>query len=102
MIIDHIGIVVKSLQEGILHWKRVFGYNQMTEPVINNRQKVKVVFLSKEKSLTIKLLEPIDETSSVYTFSKRGGGLHHLCGFALSVKILIASLTILKRWDFGS
>ncbi|MFH2138159.1 MAG: VOC family protein [Candidatus Omnitrophota bacterium] len=79
MIIDHIGIAVRSLETGIEHWKNVFGYEQMTEIVMNTRQKVKVVFLSKEGSLPVKLIEPTDSTSPIYIFTQRGGGLHHLC-----------------------
>lgn len=78
MVIDHIGIVVKSLEQGIEYWENVFGYKQMTEIVINTRQKVKVVFLKKENSLLIKLIEPTDETSPIYRISRKGGGLHHL------------------------
>ena len=44
MVVDHIGIVVKSIEEGISYWEKVFGYKQMTEIVINTRQKVKAVF----------------------------------------------------------
>jgi methylmalonyl-CoA/ethylmalonyl-CoA epimerase len=72
------GIVVKSIEKGIKYWEEVFGYKQMTEVVINTRQKVKVVFLEKENSLLVKLIEPIDETSSVYRVARKGGGLHHL------------------------
>ncbi len=79
MIIDHIGIAVKSIEKGIEHWKKIFGYGQMTEVVVNTRQNVKVVFLKKENSLTVKLIEPLDETSPIYTFSQKGGGLHHIC-----------------------
>ena len=79
MVIDHIGLVVKSIEKGIEHWEKVFEYRQMTEVVINSRQKVKVVFLGKENSLTVKLIEPTDENSSVYKFAMKGGGLHHLC-----------------------
>jgi len=78
MIIDHLGIVVKSIELGIEHWEKVFGYKQMTEIVINTRQKVKVVFLSKENSTLIKLIEPTNETSPVYRVARKGGGLHHL------------------------
>jgi methylmalonyl-CoA/ethylmalonyl-CoA epimerase len=78
MIIDHLGIVVKSIESGIEHWEKVFGYKQMTEIVINTRQKVKVVFLTKENSILIKLIEPTDETSPVYRTARKGGGLHHL------------------------
>ena len=78
MTIDHLGIVVKSIEDGISHWENVFGYRQMTEVVINTRQKVKVVFMSKEQSLTVKLIEPVDETSPAYRLAQRGGGLHHI------------------------
>lgn len=79
MIIDHIGIVVKSIEKGIKHWQKVFGYRQHTEIVVNTRQKVRVVFLEKENSLQVKLLEPLDESSPIFMLAKRGGGLHHLC-----------------------
>ncbi|MDT3694850.1 MAG: VOC family protein [Ignavibacterium sp.] len=78
MVIDHIGIVVKSIEKGIKYWEEVFDYKQMTEVVINTRQKVKVAFLCKKDSLLIKLIEPIDQTSSVYNVARKGGGLHHL------------------------
>ncbi len=79
MVIDHIGIVVKSLENGIEIWKNLFNYRQMTEPVINSKQKVKVVFLEQHDSTLIKLIEPIDQTSSIFLLARKGGGLHHLC-----------------------
>lgn len=79
MRIDHVGLVVRSLAEGIDQWRKAFGYEQMTGVVVNSRQRVRVVFLRKEGSLPVKLVEPLDESSPVYAFSRRGGGLHHLC-----------------------
>jgi len=79
MIIDHICFAVKSLNEGIDYWGRIFGYNQMTFPVVNTRQKVKVVFLSKEGSLPVKLIEPVEGNNSLQNFVNRGGGFHHIC-----------------------
>jgi len=79
VIIDHIGIAVRSLEDGIAHWQKVFGYRQATEIVVNTRQKVRVVFLEKADSLEVKLIEPVDETSPIHRFAGRGGGLHHLC-----------------------
>ena len=77
--IDHIGIVVRSLEHGIQEWQEVFGYTRNSEIVINTRQAVRVVFLSKKDSLTIKLLEPLDADSPVWLFARKGGGLHHIC-----------------------
>lgn len=79
MKIDHICFAVKSLDEGIAYWERVFGYRQMTRIVENSRQKVKVVFMSKDDSLTIKLIEPVVNNQSLLNFVNKGGGFHHIC-----------------------
>ena len=79
MILDHVGIVVKSLERGIDVWQRAFGYVPATRPVVNTRQKVRVVFLKKEGSMLVKLIEPTDESSPVFAMALKGGGLHHLC-----------------------
>lgn len=79
MIIDHIGIVVRSIHLGVEEWINLFGYEQATEIVKNSKQKVNVVFMGKTGSLTVKLLEPTDPSSPVYSFARKGGGIHHIC-----------------------
>jgi methylmalonyl-CoA/ethylmalonyl-CoA epimerase len=79
MTVDHIAVVVSSLERGILQWRNQFGYTQMTEPVDNSRQKVRVVFMRKAGSVTVKLVQPREETSPVWKVAARGGGLHHVC-----------------------
>ena len=79
MVIDHIGIVVRSLEQGIKQWEELFGYSRNSEIVTNSRQKVRVVFLYKKDSLTVKLLEPSGTDSPVSAFARKGGGLHHIC-----------------------
>jgi methylmalonyl-CoA/ethylmalonyl-CoA epimerase len=79
MVIDHICIAVKDIEEGIAYWEKVFGYKQMTGIVVNSLQKVKVAFLIKENSLTIKIIEPLKENLSLVNFVSRGGGFHHIC-----------------------
>ncbi len=79
MVIDHLCIAVKDLSLGIEYWGRVFGYRQVTGMVINTRQKVKVVFLSREGSLPVKLIEPVEGNQSLQNFVNRGGGFHHIC-----------------------
>lgn len=93
MVIDHLGIAVADLSEGIEQWTKIFGYKQETNPVENSKQKVKVVFLTKAGSLTIKLISPTEETSAIYRFAKKGGGLHHIC---FKVDDLSGSLIELK------
>lgn len=79
MNIDHICFAVKNISEGIQYWQRVFGYTQMTRVVENSIQRVKVTFLKKEDSLTIKLIEPLENNKSIMNFVSRGGGFHHIC-----------------------
>jgi methylmalonyl-CoA/ethylmalonyl-CoA epimerase len=79
MVIDHVGIVVKTIEEGVKLWENLFGYCRVTEATINTRQKVKVVFLQKPNSIDIKLIEPTSESSPVFALARRGGGLHHIC-----------------------
>ena len=79
MVIDHIGVAVPRLEEGISLWTELFGYHQLTVPIVNTRQKVRVVFLDKEGSPTVKLIEPFDAASPAFRFAQKGGGLHHLC-----------------------
>ena len=79
MIIDHICFAVKDIQKGIKDWERTFNYRQMTEIVTNTRQKVNVVFLSKDDSLSVKLIEPLSDNDSLLRFVNGGGGFHHLC-----------------------
>jgi len=79
MVIDHLCFAVKNLNEGIEYWRDIFGYDQMTEIVQNSLQKVKVTFLSKDGSITIKLIEPLEDNFSLVNFVNRGGGFHHLC-----------------------
>ena len=47
--------------------------------MVNTLQKVKVTFLKKEGSITIKLIEPLEENQSLVNFVNRGGGFHHIC-----------------------
>ena len=79
MVVDHIAVVVRSLEQAIALWGKAFGYVPMTAPVANSRQRVRVVFLAKDGSITIKLVEPTDTLSPVHALAARGGGLHHLC-----------------------
>jgi methylmalonyl-CoA/ethylmalonyl-CoA epimerase len=79
MIIDHICIAVRNLEEGISYWESVFGYHQKTNEVVNSLQKVRVVFLEKQGSLPVKLIEPVEGNQSLQNFVNRGGGFHHVC-----------------------
>ena len=95
MILDHVGIAVRSIERSLEHWQTVFGYRQTTEIVSNTRQKVRVVFLDGPGSLQVKLVEPTDASSPIHAFTLRGGGLHHLCFRCESVSAELVRLEAL-------
>jgi methylmalonyl-CoA/ethylmalonyl-CoA epimerase len=78
MHIDHLGLAVRSIDAVADRLCSLLGYARRTAKVTNTRQKVNVVFLSKEASIDIKLIEPSQEDSPLWDFLKKGGGLHHL------------------------
>lgn len=92
MTIDHIGVVVASMDEGMQQWQELFGYRQASDIILNTRQKVRVVFLTKEGSIVVKLVEPSAPDSPVAGFARRGGGLHHLCFRCDDLKVEIPVL----------
>ncbi len=79
MILDHVGIGVRSIEEAVQRFETVLGYRRATEVVVNTRQQVRVTFLEKRGSLPLKLIEPAGPESPLRAFVARGGGLHHLC-----------------------
>ena len=82
----------RALEEAIEQWRELLGYRKNSDIVVNTRQKVRVVFLSKKKSLTIELIELSEPASPVFLFARKGGGFHHLCFRCESLKIQILVL----------
>lgn len=93
--IAHIGIAVHSLAEALPFYRDCLGLTLEKIETVTS-EKVRVAFLSIGES-TIELIEPIDETSTVYSFlQKRGEGIHHL---ALETADIRKQLTSLKEQD---
>lgn len=79
MLIDHICIAVKSLKTSSSRICKILGYQEKTDPVKNTVQDVNVLFLEKEGSMDLKLIEPASKESPLINFLKtRGEGLHHI------------------------
>ena len=77
MKIDHIGIAVESLTEGLKFYRDALGLDYQGEEEVKE-QGVKVAFLKIGES-KIELLEPLDEESPIARhLEKRGEGIHHI------------------------
>lgn len=75
----HVGIVVADIRQAVDLYAGFLGLNLASEVVIDNVQKVKVVFMDVGNQVGLELIEPLTDESPVSKFAQRGGGLHHLC-----------------------
>ena len=76
--IDHVGIVVPSIEQAIKHYEKNFNVGG-GEIKISKKQKVKISLL-KFKNIKLELIEPLDQQSPINGFLSKNplGGLHHL------------------------
>ena len=92
LLMDHIAVAVRSVEAAADRICGLLGYARTTERVTNTRQRVNVLFLGKDGSLPIKLIEPSDADSTLWEFVKKGGGLHHMCFKVPEVEAACADL----------
>jgi methylmalonyl-CoA epimerase len=94
--IDHLGIAVRSIEEGKLFYEQLLGIPLAQRELVAHEQ-VQVAMLPLETHAgapRIELLEATDAESTIARFiDKRGPGLHHI---ALRVDDLAAVLERLK------
>ena len=80
--IDHVAVVVRSIDEALPRYRALFGWEASDEPRIFASQRVRLCFVPSgpEPAAKLELVEPIDEESGVARFlATRGEGLHHVC-----------------------
>jgi methylmalonyl-CoA/ethylmalonyl-CoA epimerase len=91
--LDHIGIAVKSIEEGLKYYRDVLGMEYLGEEEVTE-QKVRVAFLKLGES-RVELLEPTSSDSPVAKFlEKRGSGIHHI---AVLVDDIEAALSVHRK-----
>src|SRR5919205_2299697 len=91
MIIEHIGIATRGIDEAVGFWREALGLEVVeTEEVAE--QKVRVAMLPVGES-RIELLEPTSEDSPISKFlAKRGPGLHHIAVRVDDIRSALARL----------
>ncbi len=80
--LHHVAVVVRSIDEALPRYARLFGWAPEAEPFDFPGQRVRLCFLATgaAPSARIELVEPIDAGSGVARFlAARGEGLHHVC-----------------------
>jgi methylmalonyl-CoA/ethylmalonyl-CoA epimerase len=91
---DHVGVVVRSLDEAVEVYRDVLGFKLEGIHVLTDR-KVKVAFLSTGGQTNVELLEPLNSESTIAKYLEtHGEGIHH---FAMKVKSIEAALARYKK-----
>ncbi len=91
--IDHIAVVVESLEDALTFWRDQLGL-QLTHIDTVDGMQVRIAFLPLGDS-KLELVQPLDGNSGVARFLReRGPGLHHIC---IEVENLPGKLANLKK-----
>jgi len=78
MIIDHVGIAVRSIERSIEHWQAAFGYEQATE-IVTKHAAESAGRLPGTARFTAGQAHRADGFDlAIHALAQRGGGLHHL------------------------
>jgi methylmalonyl-CoA epimerase len=97
MKIDHIGIVVRNIQEALNVYEGALGL-PLREVVDVPDDKVRVAFLPVGES-NVELVQPVsDDTGTARFLEKHGEGVHHIC---IEVEDLDQTLSRLKESGVG-
>lgn len=91
MKIDHVGIVVRDLQEALQVYQTALGL-PLREVMELPDQKVRIAFLPVGES-NVELVQPTTDDSGIARFlAKQGEGIHHLCIEVAEIEAALAQL----------
>jgi methylmalonyl-CoA/ethylmalonyl-CoA epimerase len=96
MTIDHVGIIVASIDDAQAYYVRHFGYQPVGGRIVDPLQDVELQFLHDDAGVRIELIRPLSGESPAARALKQGGGLNHIC---YQVKDLDASVQALVASD---
>ncbi len=90
--IDHVGLAVETVQEGLSFWRDRLGLRPGPEETIPG-QGVRMTFLAVGDT-RLELLEPTAEETPVGRFlRRRGPGFHHICFLVDDLDAALANLS---------
>jgi methylmalonyl-CoA epimerase len=91
--IDHLGIAVRSLSDGLAFYRDILGMTIAHQETVA-AERVNVAMLPSGGESRIELLEATDDESTIARFiAKRGPGLHHI---AVKVEDLMQTVETLR------
>ena len=95
--IHHIAKVVDNIGEELKKYSDL-GFQTQDQIFIDEPQGVRVGKVQSPGGITIELLEPLNENSPIYKFSKEKKGFHHVC---IEVENIENYLEFVKEKNIG-
>ena len=92
MAIDHVGVVVESLEVSASYYIRHFGLRPIGGPIVDPLQDVELQFLEDDRGQRIELIRPVSATSPAARALAAGGGVNHICYRVEDLRAALASL----------
>ncbi|HEX6475180.1 MAG TPA: VOC family protein [Candidatus Limnocylindria bacterium] len=80
--IHHVAVVVRSLEDALPRYERIFGWRPERDPFDFPQQGVRLCFLptGDGAAALVELVEPVDPDGGVARYlESHGEGLHHVC-----------------------
>ena len=94
--LDHIGIVVKNIEQHIPYYRDILGLSFEGIKTVES-QKIRTAVFKISDGTVIEVFEPTDPSTSIAKFiEKRGEGIHHIC---FGVKNIEEALEQAKKHD---
>ena len=76
--LHHIGNLVEDIDSAVLTYRLLYGEECASDKIFVSSQGVFVCFINTGKNVFIELVQPVDETSSVFRMRKKGISYYHL------------------------
>ena len=98
--LDHIGYVVKNLEEAKKYFTKSYNFKIITKTIFEKAHGVKLIFLDMGTNTkpALEIIQPINKNSKVYNFLlSNGEGVHHL---AYEVNSITKELDNFKKKGF--
>lgn len=73
--IHHIGIVTKNIDSFLMNYPISYHSKIIEDP----NQKALITFVNAGAGSLIELVQPLNQESQTFLFSRKGGGYHHIC-----------------------
>ena len=93
MKINHLGIVVKSIESSVVMYKKSLGWKEISNLTYDPVQKVNILLMGDCHGSSFELLEPVGNNSPIGKMLDRRIGLYHICYEVGDIKLKIKELT---------